>query len=229
MVKKIDRKDLNGIVVVNKPIGPTSHDIVDRVRRIFKMRRIGHAGTLDPMATGVLVMLVGKGTKLFERFMQFDKAYRATLILGKKTTSADTQGELVEEKSFDGVTREGILEVFASFLGESHQMPPMVSAVKVNGNRLYDLARQGIEVERKARAIRIDKVELLKFEPPYVEFILECSKGTYVRTFAEDVGARLGCGACVCQIERLKVGPYLINDAIELERLKEDDVRDFKE
>lgn len=227
MVKKPDRKDLNGIVVVNKPSGITSHDVVDRVRRKFKMRRIGHAGTLDPLATGVLVVLVGKGTKLFDQFVGFDKGYRATLILGKKTTSADIQGELVEEKVWGDITEQQVCDMFETFLGEGEQIPPMVSAVKVGGERLYKLARQGIEVKRDARPIRIDKIELLRFEPPYVEFLLECSKGTYVRQFAEDVGDKLGCGACISQIERTKVGSFLIEDAFTLDELTEDCVQEF--
>ncbi len=129
MAKK-DRKDLNGIVVVNKPAGITSHDVVDRVRRKFHMRRIGHAGTLDPLATGVLIVLVGRGTKCFERFVKFDKAYRATMLLGQKTTSADIQGTVTQEKSFSDVTQDQVLEIFDSFLGETQQIPPMVSAVK---------------------------------------------------------------------------------------------------
>jgi len=229
MIKKVDRKDLNGIVVVNKPSGITSHDVVDRVRRIFGMRRIGHAGTLDPMATGVLIMLVGKGTKLFERFMKFDKAYRATLVLGKVTTSADTQGQVVDERPYDDITEQRVREVFESFLGEGQQVPPMVSAVKVKGKRLYELARQGLQVEREARAIRIDRIEIVRFDLPYVEFFLECSKGTYVRKFAEDAGERLGCGACICQIERTQVGPYDIDQAINLDDLTEADVKTFEE
>lgn len=227
MAKKFDRKDLNGIVVVNKPSGITSHDVVDRVRRKFKMRRIGHAGTLDPLATGVLVILVGKGTKLFDQFVGFDKGYRATLVLGKKTISADIQGEVIEENAWENITEQQVSDMFQTFLGEGEQIPPMVSAVKVDGERLYKLARQGIEVKRKARPIRIDKIELLRFEPPYVEFLLKCSKGTYVRQFAEDVGDKLGCGACISQIERTKVGAFLLEDAVTLDELTENCVKEF--
>jgi len=229
MGKKADRKDLNGIVVVNKPSGLTSHDVVDRVRRIFGMRRIGHAGTLDPMATGILIMLVGRATKLFERFMKFDKAYRATLVLGTVTTSADTQGEVVLERPYGSMTEQHVQEVFNSFLGEGEQIPPMVSAVKFKGKRLYEMARQGVEVVREARPIRIDRIEIVCFDLPYVEFILECSKGTYVRKFAADAGELLGCGACICQIERTRVGPYVIDQAINLEDLTEGDVKTFEE
>ena len=229
MARKTDRKDLNGIVVVNKPGGMTSHHVVDRVRRIFRMRRIGHAGTLDPMATGVLIILVGRGTKLFERFMKFDKAYCATLILGRTTTSADIQGQVLEEKPYDDVTQDKIREVFDSFLGEGQQVPPMVSAVKINGKRLYQLARKGIQVKRDPRAIRIDRIELSRCDLPYVDFFLECSKGTYVRKFAEDAGNALGCGACICRIERTRVGPYSIDQALSLDHLQESDVKSFEE
>ncbi|HSV44094.1 MAG TPA: tRNA pseudouridine(55) synthase TruB [Candidatus Bathyarchaeia archaeon] len=227
MAARKERTDLNGIVVVNKPSGITSHDVVDRVRRKFRMRRIGHAGTLDPLATGVLVILVGKGTKLFDQFVGFDKGYRATLVLGTSTVSADIEGKVIETRPYEGITQEKILEVFRSFLGEGQQIPPMVSAVKSQGRRLYELARKGLTVDREPRAIRIDAIDLLRFDPPMVEFYLKCSKGTYVRKFAEDVGLQLGCGACICQIERTVVGPYQIEEAVDLDHLEEGHVRDF--
>jgi len=227
MKKKSDRADLNGIMIVNKPAGMTSHDVVSIARKKLKMRRIGHAGTLDPLATGVLVLLLGQGTKLFEQFVSFDKEYRATLILGRRTSSADIEGNQIEENPYDAVTREDVVRVFHSLLGAGEQLPPMVSAVRVKGQRLYELARKGLIVERKPREIRIDKIELLRFDPPYVEFLLACSKGTYVRTFAEDVGKKLGCGACICQIERTQVGPYHIQDAVALDEIGGDYVKDF--
>jgi tRNA pseudouridine55 synthase len=227
MAKKTDRKDLNGIVVVNKPAGMTSHDVVNIARKKLGMRRIGHAGTLDPLATGVLILLVGNGTKLFDQFVAFDKAYRATMILGQRTTSADVEGCLIEERPYDYVTEDAVRQVFDLFLGEGKQLPPMVSAVRVNGQRLYELARRGLTVERKPRDIFIDRIDLLRFEPPQVEFLLKCSKGTYVRTFAEDVGERLGCGACICQIERTQVGPYMITEAVEITDIRDESVNDF--
>lgn len=212
---------LEGIMVVNKPAGMTSHDVVSVVRRKLKMRRIGHAGTLDPLATGVLIILVGKATKLFHKFEAFDKAYRATLLLGTKTTTADIEGKVLEQKSFEHFTQGQVEEVFKEFLGEIDQVPPMVSAIKVNGKRLYKLARQGLEVKRQARRIRIDKLGLLDFQLPKVKFYLECSKGTYVRQLAEDIGAKLGCPACIVEIERTKVGPFGIEKAVTLEELNE--------
>jgi len=221
--KKINT--LNGIVVVNKPSGMTSHDVVARARRILGLKRIGHAGTLDPLATGVLILLIGPSTKLFDKFMAFDKGYRATMILGKRTTTADVQGEIIEEKACDHITAAAVAEVLKEFEGEIEQVPPMVSALKVNGKRLYDLARQGIEVTREPRRVVISRIELLEFVSPQVSFALECSKGTYVRQVAEDAGERLGCGACISQIERTRVGSFSMDDAIELEALKPEHVR----
>lgn len=227
MIKMAEKRTLEGIVVVNKPTGMTSHDVVSRVRRIFKMRRVGHAGTLDPLATGVLVMLLGRSTKLFPKFEAFDKAYRATLILGKRTDSADIQGKLLEEKSYSHITRDQIEAVLREFLGDIEQIPPMVSALKVKGKRLYQLARKGIEVKREPRKIRIDKLELMAFQPPRVTFYLECSKGTYVRKIAEDIGERLGCGACIDEIQRTKVGPFVIESAVGLEQLTQNHVQSW--
>ena len=217
-----------GILLVNKPDGMTSHDVVAKVRKIFKMKKVGHAGTLDPLATGVLVILLGKSTKLFDKFVGFDKAYRATFILGRTTTSADIQGEIIAENSFDGITQSQVEDVFKDFLGESEQLPPMVSAVKVGGKKLYQLARKGITVDRTPRKIRIDCLTLENFNLPYVKFYMECSKGTYVRQLAHDVGERLGCGACISQIERVKVGHFDISDAVNLEDINESHIRHWQ-
>jgi tRNA pseudouridine55 synthase len=219
---------MEGIAIINKPSGITSHDVVSRVRRIFNMRRVGHAGTLDPLATGVLVILLGKSTKLFDKFVAFDKAYAATLKLGTQTTSADITGTVIEQRPFEDITKEQVAEILTQFLGESDQFPPMVSAVKFKGERLYKLARKGMVVDRPSRRIRIDALRLVEFKLPEVRFYLECSKGTYVRTLAEDVGQRLGCGACITQIERTKVGPFVIEDAVRLEDLNESHIRNWR-
>ena len=218
-----------GIVIINKPNGITSHDVVTKVRQKFKMKRVGHAGTLDPLATGVIVMLLGKSTKLFDKFVSFDKAYMATLILGTTTQSADTQGAIIEKKPYDYISKEMVLNVFKKFMGPSEQIPPMVSAVKHKGKKLYQLACQGIEVERAPRKIKIYKLELLEFNPPYVKFYLECSKGTYVRQLAHDVGQVLGCGACICQIERTKVGKFSIEESVKIEELNESHIRAWQD
>ena len=215
------QNSFQGIVLVNKPAGITSHDVVGFVRRTFKMRRVGHAGTLDPMATGVLVILLGSSTKLFDKFVAFDKTYRATLRLGLKTTTADITGQVLLERPYDGIDEDAIKKVFMQFTGDIEQKPPMVSAVKHQGERLYKIARQGLEVERTARKVRIDELRILQYQPPDVEFLMSCSKGTYVRQLAEDVGEVLGCGACISQIERTKVGPFDIKDATDLENLNE--------
>mgnify|MGYP003798809279 CR=1 FL=1 len=193
------------------------------------MRRVGHAGTLDPLATGVLVILLGKATKRFNQFVGFDKAYRATLILGVTTTSADTQGQIISQLPYAHITAGQIEDVFKSFVGNIEQVPPMVSAVKVGGRRLYQLARRGLNVERKPRPIHIRCIKLEGFHPPKVKFYLECSKGTYVRQLAEDVGKALGCGACISQIQRTKVGKFAIEDAVNIEDLNEGHIRNWED
>lgn len=222
------QNSFQGIVLINKPAGITSHDVVGFVRRTFKMRRVGHAGTLDPMATGVLVILLGNSTKLFDKFVAFDKTYRATLRLGLKTTTADIMGQTISQRPFAGIDEGAVQRVFTQFTGNIEQKPPMVSAVKHQGERLYKIARQGIEVERTARPVRIDELRILKFNLPDVEFIMSCSKGTYVRQLAEDVGEVLGCGACISQIERTKVGPFEIKDAVAMENLNEGHILNWK-
>ncbi len=218
----------SGILVINKPSGMTSHDVVDKIRKKFHMRKVGHAGTLDPLATGVLVILVGKSTKLSNKFIGFDKAYRSTLILGTTTDSADIQGKILKQASYEGITKERIKKVFSKFIGKIQQVPPMVSAVKHKGRKLYELARKGIEVERPPRDIRIDCLEIRKFDLPHVEFYLECSKGTYVRQLADDVGKALECGACISQIERTKVGPFHLDQAVTIEECNESHLRDWQ-
>jgi tRNA pseudouridine55 synthase len=220
---------MEGIIVVNKPGGMTSHDVVAYVRKKFRMKRVGHAGTLDPMATGVLIILLGKATKLFNRFVGFDKAYRATLILGTVTDSADTEGKIIEQNPFEHITAEQIENAFANFKGEISQVPPMVSAVKYQGKKLYELARKGIVVERQARNVTISRLETMNIDLPKVQFYMECSKGTYVRQLASDIGEYLECGACISQIERTKVGPFSINEAVSLEDLNENHIRDWRD
>ncbi len=219
---------MKGIAVVNKPTGMTSHDVVAIVRRKFNMRRVGHAGTLDPLATGVLVMLLGESTRLFRKFEAFDKAYRATLILGVKTTTADIQGKVVERMPYGPFTKQQVENVLQEFIGDIEQVPPMVSAVKLKGKRLYELARKGIEVPRQARRIKIQRLELMNLEAPQLRFYLECSKGTYVRKLAEDIGEKLGCAACISEIERTRVGPFVIEEAVKLEELTKSHVRDWQ-
>jgi tRNA pseudouridine55 synthase len=216
-----------GIAIIDKPSGMTSHDVVARVRRILRFKRIGHAGTLDPLATGVLVILVGKSTKLFDKFVTFDKAYTATMQLGLKTASADINGAVLATKPFEHVSQVMVEDAFRNFTGAIDQIPPMVSAVKHKGERLYRLARKGISVERAPRRVRVDRLEITNFQSPFVAFLLACSKGTYVRQIAEDVGEFLGCGACITQIRRTQVGPFAIEQAVKLEEFHAGLLRDW--
>jgi len=218
----------DGIIVVDKPGGMTSHDVVACVRKKLKMRRIGHAGTLDPLATGVLVLLLGRKTKLFNKFVTFDKAYRATMILGTETTSADTHGKILKQSDYKQITKAQVEEAFGRFRGDLEQVPPMVSAVKIKGKKLYQLARAGIEVKREARKIRINTLVLESFDLPEVKFYLECTKGTYVRQLAEDIGKHLGCGACISQIQRTKVGEFCLKDSVSLKDIDESHIRNWQ-
>ena len=219
---------MNGILVIDKPPGITSHDVVSQIRRKFNIRRVGHAGTLDPLATGVLIILVGKSTKLFDRFVMFDKTYEATMILGVRTTTSDIEGEVLERLPYEHIGPQQCEEVLKDFTGEIQQIPPMYSAIKFKGKKLYQLARSGIEVQRQPRAISIHCLRMSSFSPPDVRFYLECSKGTYVRQLAEDVGRSLGCGACISEIKRLRVGPFSIEQAITLKDINESHIRPWQ-
>lgn len=210
-----------GIILINKPKGITSHDVVDIVRKKLEIRRVGHAGTLDPLAEGLLIILVGGFTKLFPRFVDFDKEYIGVLKLGEITTTGDCQGDVIKRSDYGQVDKEKIKEVFSSFQGEIEQVPPMVSALRVGGKRLYSLARKGIVVERKPRKIKIHSLEVRKINLPFIEFYVHCSKGTYVRKLAEDFGEFLGCGAHIVKIERLSVGPFKLSEAVCLDDIDE--------
>ena len=207
----------DGILVVNKPKGITSHDVVDFVRKKLNIRCVGHSGTLDPIATGVLVVLVGRSTKLFNQLLKFDKEYEATLTLGSRTATGDITGNIIETKDFKGISEEKVREIFVKFQGESLQVPPMFSAIKYKGKRLYYFAQRGIEVERLPRPIIVKELKLLDFNLPDIKFYLKCSKGTYVRKIAEDIACNLGTVGYVSQIERQAIGPFKIQEAILLE------------
>jgi tRNA pseudouridine55 synthase len=217
----------DGIIVVNKPKGMTSHDVVDFVRRKFNMRRVGHAGTLDPQATGVLVVLLGRCTKFFDKFMSFDKEYVATLTLGTRTSSGDIDGKVLETKNFNHIDKKMAEKAFLLYVGEILQTPPMVSALKYKGRPLYKLARAGVSVLRKPRKVVIKELRLLKFCLPEVQFYLKCSRGTYVRQLAEDVAKDLDCVGYLSQIERLSVGPYHIEKSFALSEIEESKIQPF--
>ena len=217
-----------GLLIVDKPQGITSHDVVDIVRRKLKTKRVGHSGTLDPIATGVLVLLVGKATKLFDKFVHFDKEYEATLRLGTVTTTGDSQGKILAEKDTSGLAASAVEKVCVSFIGERQQVPPMVSAIKHKGKRLYELARRGIEVDRKARLIRIYDLKITRLELPEIDFYVKCSKGTYVRRLGEEIGEVLGVGGFISRIRRISLGPFVIRDAIKIDEIDESHLRDWR-
>lgn len=221
------QKTKEGIILVNKPQGITSHDVVDVVRGKLKTKKVGHAGTLDPLAQGLLVILVGKSTKLFSKFVNFDKEYTGILKLGEVTTTGDSQGTVIKQVDCGYVTKERLEEVFPLFKGSIEQIPPMVSALRVGGKRLYRLARKGIVVERKPRSIQIYSLELLRVDLPFVEFYVHCSKGTYVRKLAEDIGDKIGCGGHMTKIKRLSIGPFKLDEAVNLEDVNESHLRKF--
>jgi tRNA pseudouridine55 synthase len=210
---------VNRILVIDKPRGLTSHDVVARVRRITRVQKVGHAGTLDPAATGVLVVLVGKATRLAQFFVDLEKRYRGRVVLGVTTDTQDSEGKVESTGDVSGVTRPQIEEAFAAFEGRTEQIPPMVSALKRDGTPLYVLARRGEVVERAPRPITITDLKILSVEMPEVEFEMTCSRGTYVRTVAADIGERLGCGAHLGQLARTAVGPFDVDDATSLDEL----------
>ena len=199
-----------GIIPIDKPQDWTSQDVAARLRRVFGTRRIGHGGTLDPMATGVLPIFVGRATRAVEFFESAEKEYLTTLRLGLRTDTQDITGQVLETRPVD-VTQEALEAVISRFLGPQLQIPPMYSAVKVNGQKLYELARQGKEVERKPRQITIYELELLDFRDGDCRFRVRCSKGTYIRTLCEDMGRALGCGGCMAALRRRGVHPGRID------------------
>ena len=209
----------DGILLVDKPAGLTSHDVVARIRYHFRFKKVGHGGTLDPAATGLLIIMLGRGTRLSARFMSSDKTYEGTMKLGVTTDSQDADGAIVREADPSGVTREQLLREMAAFAGDLYQMPPMVSAIKKAGVPLYKLARKGEEVERTPRLIHVYEFRLLDFVPPRASFVLRCTKGTYVRTICHDVGERLGVGAHLAQLRRTESCGYTVAQAIPLDAL----------
>lgn len=209
---------MNGILLVDKPEGWTSHDVVAKVRNRLRGEKVGHAGTLDPLATGLLILLIGNATRISQYITNQDKRYVGAFCLGKETDSYDEEGDVIEEREVN-VTNDEILQVARTFLGEQEQLPPMYSAKKVHGKPLYQLARKGKEVEREPRTIKIEEFTITKIELPYVYFEIACSKGTYVRTLAHDFGQKLGCCAYLAHLRRTQTGKFDIDQALTLERL----------
>jgi len=211
--------DLSGVVVVNKPSGPTSFDVVRRLKGLFKVKRVGHTGTLDPTATGVLPICVGEATKVAGFIADGEKEYEATVRFGQVTDTQDAAGRVLETRPIEGVTEDRVREALLSFVGLIEQTPPMYSARKIEGKRLYELARAGEEVEREPRTVNVDEARMTFFQPPDCGIFVRCSKGTYLRTLAHDLGARLGSGAHLRELRRTRVGPFGIEESVGLDEL----------
>lgn len=210
---------MDGIIVVHKEKGFTSFDVVAKLRGILKQKKIGHTGTLDPDATGVLPVCLGCATKLCDMLTDTTKVYEAELLLGVTTDTQDTSGAVLEEKEV-WVTEDEVKAVIASFIGEQKQIPPMYSALKVDGKKLYELAREGKTVERKARDITIDRIEILEMKLPKVRMVVTCSKGTYIRTLCNDIGEKLGCGGAMASLIRRKTAGFTLEEAKTLDEIE---------
>ena len=211
---------MNGFIIIDKPAGITSHDVVSRVRRILGTRKVGHTGTLDPFATGVLPIAVNDGTKAIPFLDEGFKCYDALMRLGVVTDTLDMTGKVLREADCSAVDRSSLETAMTRFTGVISQVPPMFSAIKRDGQPLYKLARQGQDVERAARRVEIRSLELLSFAPPFVELRVRCSRGTYIRSLADDIGADLGCGAALQELRRTASGPFDISTALSLEALE---------
>ncbi len=215
----VPSKELEGVLIVDKPTDHTSHDVVARLRGKLRMKRIGHAGTLDPMATGVLVLLIGKATRISQYLMSVEKIYTGTVTLGRSTNTQDAEGDVLETRPVPDLSQSDIEAALQSFVGDQYQMPPMFSAVKINGQPLYKSARKGAEVEREPRFIRVMRFALTRWATPEIDFEVHCTKGTYVRTLAHDLGAKLGCGGHLSALRRTASGDLNISQATPLEDL----------
>ena len=212
---------VHGILNVYKEKGFTSHDVVAKLRGIIGQKKIGHTGTLDPDATGVLPVCLGKATKLCDLLTEKDKTYEAVLLLGKTTDTQDISGTVQLEKDVTGITEAMVRKVIQSFVGGYDQIPPMYSALKVNGKKLYELAREGIQIERKARRVEIFHIEIKEISLPRVRMEVSCSKGTYIRTLCHDIGEKLGCGGCMEELIRTKVSMFSIEESLTISQIEE--------
>ncbi len=208
----------DGALLIDKPAGPTSHDIVEAIRRQFRINKVGHCGTLDPNATGLLVLVLGRATKLSEKLMASDKVYAGKIKLGETTDTYDAQGELVRSLPIPPLTLEELNETAQTFVGDHLQTPPMVSAIKKDGVPLYKLARKGVEVERKPRLVHIFNFRVSAYAEPFADFRVACTKGTYVRALAHDFGEKIGCGGHLFTLRRLVSGTFDVANALEFEQ-----------
>lgn len=211
----------DGVLLIDKSPDMTSHDVVAIARRALNTKKIGHCGTLDPMATGLLMLVIGRATKIQDLLMSEDKEYQGTLHLGKTTSSQDKEGEIINESEVPPYTEEQIHTAFAAYLGDFEQIPPMVSAIKVGGVPLYKMARQGKEIERKPRPVSVHGYEIHRIELPEIDFTIRCSKGFYVRTYTHDIGAKLGCGGHLSALRRTRSGKFTLDRAVTITDLKQ--------
>lgn len=213
----------SGVLLVDKAPDMTSHDVVAIARRALNTKKIGHCGTLDPMATGLLMLVIGKATKIQDLLMSEDKVYEGTLTLGQRTSTQDKEGEVLETREVGNLSEADVRAAFEAYMGEFEQLPPMVSAIKMDGVPLYKLARKGVEVERKLRPVRVTGFEIRRMELPEVDFRVDCSKGFYVRTYANDIGEKLGCGAHLSALRRTQSGKFNLDRSVTVAELKEAD------
>ncbi len=220
MARRQRGRDVNGMIVVDKPTGMSSNDAVQRAKRLYQARKVGHTGSLDPLATGVLPLCFGEATKFSQFLLDSDKKYWVRIRLGVRTDSGDSDGTVLQTRPVVGVDAVAVEAVLEEFRGEFEQVPSMFSAIKYQGQPLYKLARRGVEVERRPRAVTVYSNELTAFEGDRLELEIHCSKGTYVRTIAEEIGEKLGCGAHVCALRRRKAGPYDQTEMVSFDELE---------
>jgi tRNA pseudouridine55 synthase len=214
------QKELEGVLLVDKPGAHTSHDVIARLRGKLRMKKIGHAGTLDPMATGLLIVLIGRATRVSQFIISLDKEYEGTIELGRTTDSQDAEGETMETRPVPPLSEQQVQAAMNGFLGDQYQTPPMFSAIKIGGVPLYKKARRGEEVEREPRFIRVMSWELTRLALPHADFRLRCTKGTYVRTLAHDLGTKLGCGAHLSALRRTATDRFNVAQALTMEQIE---------
>jgi len=227
MSERIQTSPINGVINIFKNKGMTSFDVVRKIKFLASEKKVGHTGTLDPEATGVLPVCLGKATKIIDYIMDSRKVYEVKLLLGTKTTTYDLEGEVVEKKETEHLTEDEVLKVVLSFIGEYDQVPPMYSALKKNGVRLYELARQGIEIEREARRINIFNISNLKVDLPYVYMKIACSKGTYIRSLCYDIGEKLNVGGAMAELNRSETSVFKQENSVNIEDLTRENIHDY--
>ena len=215
--------DFYGLILVNKPVGITSFKLVYIIKKKLNVKKVGHCGTLDPLASGLMIVLVGKYTKLQEKFMKQDKVYLATIKLGIKTDSGDLDGKIISQSDYSHIKKIDIKNALNSFIGKISQIPPMYSALKVNGKKLYELARKGITIERKPREITIYNIDFLDFKKDTFSIRIKCSSGTYIRTLAEDIGKKINTDTVLINLVREEIGNYKISSAVNIDDIKQND------